>query len=312
MKKLAPVIVLALGLVGCSATSEAADSAISVENCGNTISLDAVPQRVVLQDASSVETLSELGVLDTVVAKAGFFPEVYFDDATNAKLAEIPTLSDRLNTTGHLEISKEAVMANNPDLIIGYSSSVSADTVSDVPVVNEPGFCGEVHDASWEDVNDQIDLYATLFDESSRAETLKQSVAERVAALDKTVGEGKTVAVVYPGIEGATMYGYGKDSMSNPIVESVGLTNVFGDQQDRVFEISAEQLVAANPDVILLLHSGESGAVDAVTSLPGADAITAVRDNKILPLELAFAEPPTPLAVQGAKKLEEFLQTEIS
>ncbi|WP_018298107.1 ABC transporter substrate-binding protein [Corynebacterium lubricantis] len=312
MKKIVPVLILApalaLGLTGCTTSSEASDAAITVENCGNTFSLDAAPERVVLQDASSVETLSQLGVLDRVVAKAGFFPEVYFDDETNAQLADIPTLSDRLNTSGHLEISKEAVMAESPDLIIGYSNSVSADTVSDVPVINEPGFCGEVHDASIEDVNDQIDLYATLFDESSRAESLKEDVASRVAALDQTAGEGKTVAVVYPGIEGATMYAYGKDSMSNPVVTSVGLTNVFGDQQDRVFEISAEQLVAANPDVILLLHSGESGAVDAVTTLPGADAITAVRENQILLLELAFAEPPTPLAVDGAEKLEAFLQ----
>lgn len=309
MKKLAPILAASLLLAGCTSTeSEGDQAAITVENCGNTFSLDAAPERVVLQDASSVETLAQLGVLDRVVAKAGFFPEVYFDEETNAQLAEIPTLSDRLDTSGHLEISKEAVLAEDPDLIVGASSSVSADTVSEVPVVNEPGFCGEVHDASFDDVNDQIDLYATLFDKPERAEELKQDVAARVDGLDAEAGEGRTVAVVYPGIEGATMYGYGRDSMSNPVVESVGLDNVFADQQERVFEISAEQLVAADPDVIVLLHSGEDGAVDAVTELPGADAITAVREDQILPLELAFAEPPTPLAVDGAEQLEAFLQ----
>src|SRR5699024_11643016 len=78
-----------------------------VENCGNTWGFDTVPQRVVVQDVSAVQTLAELGVLDSVVAKAGYFPDTYFDDETFQQVDAIPTLTDRLGEAGHLEITKE-------------------------------------------------------------------------------------------------------------------------------------------------------------------------------------------------------------
>ena len=84
--------------------------------------------------------------------------------------------------------------------------------------------------------------------------------------------------------------------------------NVFSDVKERVMEISAEQLVAADPDVILLLHSGEDDLEAHVTSLPGAAGIAAVRERAIIPMLLAHAEPPTPMAVDGAELLEEALR----
>src|SRR5699024_10388085 len=75
-----------LAVAGCTAqqqsSSEATGDHYTVENCGNTWGFDTVPQRVVVQDVSAVQTLAELGVLDSVVAKAGYFPDTYFDDET--------------------------------------------------------------------------------------------------------------------------------------------------------------------------------------------------------------------------------------
>ncbi|APT91975.1 ABC transporter substrate-binding protein [Corynebacterium phocae] len=304
MKKLA--LLGALLLTACG-TSPEAPSAYSVDNCGHTFDFERAPERVVLQDVSPVLTLSELGVLDKVVAKAGFYPEEYFSPELNSQVESIKTLSDRLDATGHLQISKEAIVAERPDLVIGYSDAYSPDTVTDTPVVMDPGFCGEVKEASWSHVDDEIDLYAQIFQAEEAAQALKDDVAAQVKALDSSAGAGRTVAVLYPGTEGGTLYAYGKDSMSNPIVTSLGLKNVFGDTAERVFEISAEQLVAKNPDVILILNSGEDRVVESVTSLPGAQTITAVQKKAILPMLLTFAEPPSPMAVKGAQKLEQFL-----
>jgi len=58
----------------------------------------------------------------------------------------------------------------------------------------------------------------------------------------------------------------------------------------------------------VLLNSGEENLKSYVTTLPGAHAISAVQQDQIIPLELAFAEPPTPFAVEGAKRLEQALK----
>lgn len=302
----------ALMLSGClsggGASAGTAEEGYAVDNCGHTFEFTSPPERIVLQDVSAVKTLAALGVLEKVVAKAGYFPEEYFDDETNAVLGGIKTLSDRLGESGHLEITKEAVIAENPDLVVGVSNAVNPETVSAVPVINEPGFCGEARNASFEHVYKEIDLHAAIFQQQGRAEAFKDELRARVAAIDDRVGRGRSVAVLYPAVKGSTIYAYGADSMSNPIVEAVGLMNVFSDVKERVMEISAEQLVAADPDVILLLHSGEDDLEAHVTSLPGAAGIAAVRERAIIPMLLAHAEPPTPMAVDGAELLEEALR----
>ena len=310
------VVGATLALSACSASehnvakqNSTADGAgaYTVANCGRDVAFPKAPERVVLQDATGVQTIADLGKLDSVVAKAGFFPREYFTDDINAQLDAIPSLSDRLNNTGHIQITKEAVVAEQPDLIVGESDTVNPDTVPDVPMISEPGFCGAIDDADWSDVDAQIDLYADSLGVSDRAEGVKDQVHSAVEKLDSSVGKGRKVAFVYPGIDGGTTYGYGNASMADPVAESLGLDNVFKDVDERVFEISAEQLVAADPDIIVVLNSGEENAVEAVTSLPGAQSISAVRSQAVIPMYLAEIEPASPLSATGAKKLQEIL-----
>lgn len=312
MKRLESIVAVActVATLTACATEGNETPAYTVANCGREVAFAHAPERIVLQDVTGVQTLADLGMLDKVVAKAGFFPHEYFDDEVNAQLDSIPSLSDRLNSTGHIQITKEAVMAENPDLIVGYSDTVNPDTVTDVPIISEPGFCGEVTDASWSDVDAQVDLYAAALGAPERAEAVKEDLQTRVGGLDATAGAGKKVAFVYPGVDGGTTYGYGKASMADPVAESLGLDNVFGDVDERVFEISAEQLVSANPDIIVVLNSGEDDAAGAVTSLPGAENIPAVRSGKVIPMYLAEIEPASPLSVTGAEKLQGILNAQ--
>lgn len=46
-KKFAPLLIAPLILAGCS-SAETEDTAISLQNCGRTVTLDAPPERVVL------------------------------------------------------------------------------------------------------------------------------------------------------------------------------------------------------------------------------------------------------------------------
>lgn len=293
----------------CSCAAPLPDpAAYTVANCGRDVAFSRAPERIVLQDATGVQTLADLGMLDKVVAKAGFFPREYFNDEVAAQLDSIPSLSDRLNTTGHIQITKEAVVAQQPDLIVGYSDTVNPDTVTDVPVISEPGFCGAIADAEWSDVGVQVDLYAAALGVPERAEAVTADLRARIDRLDSSAGGGQKIAFVYPGIDGGTTYGYGMVSMADPVAQSLGLVNVFGDVDERVFEISAEQLVAADPDIIVVLNSGEDDAAGAVTSLPGAQSIAAVRSGRVVPMYLAEIEPASPLSVTGAEKLQKILQ----
>ncbi|WP_297004206.1 ABC transporter substrate-binding protein [uncultured Corynebacterium sp.] len=301
-----------LVVASCS-TSE--DAPIRVDNCGTTVSFDAPPQSITLLKSAAVPTLERLGVLDRVTAKAGVFPTEYYDDATNSALAGIPSITDKLNPEGHVQVSREEVVATGADLVLGSTDTINAQTMasSGIPLIEEPAFCGALEGpAAWDDAWDQIRTYGTVFDRETEADTYITELQDRLSSL--TPGPPLRVAVLYPTPGGGTTYAYGAGSMATPVVEAAGGVNIFADESDRVFEVSAEELVDRNPDVIITLHSTETGddgadaMVSTAASLPGIDRTTAGRHGRIMPLMLNYAEPPTPLAVDGVEKVADYLR----
>lgn len=302
-------------LAGCS-SSPSSEKEVTVRNCGAEVTVVQPPHRVFVSDSAPVATLSHLGVLDTVTARAGVYPPSYFDATTQHALDAIPSLTDRVDAKGHLQISKEQVLADNPDVVLGSTDTVNRQTLAshNIPVIEEPAFCDAIKgSASWNDVWDQISLYGTIFDRQQQASSYIDELKKQLAHnTDGAAGRNRSVAVMYPEVGTSTAYAYGSTSMSHPIVESAGLRNVFADQDKRVFEVSAEELVARNPDVIIALYTdGDPNAVvKAIENQQGASSVTAVKNKTILPLLLNYAEPATPLAVEGVGKINAFLRGE--
>ena len=310
-----------LSVTACSAagdtqvqTTNTADT-ISVDNCGDTVTFAGVPQRVTLLDNPAVSTLAALGVLDRVTAKAGLYPTEYYSEEVATQLDQIPTLTDQVDATGHLQIARETVVATTPDLVIGSSDTVNRQTLrpNGIPLLDEPVYCGSLDgEVTFDDAWDQVELYGTVFGKEDVAAGYIATLKERVEAVMEAVpgDEERTVAVLFPTPGSPATYAYGTGSMSHPLVTAAGLENVFADETERVFEVTAEELISRNPDVIIALHtdSNVDAIRTAVRELPGAEALTAVRDDAILPMLLSYAEPPGPLAVDGLEQLAGYLE----
>lgn len=308
-------------LTGCDSGTEAtggdttsADGyPVTVENCGAEVTFESEPERLVLLKSASVPALHSLGVLDRAVARAGAFPEKYFDDETLAELDEFPQLTSDVDATGHLQISKDVVIAESPDLVFGEVENLPRQSLaqSDIPLLEEPAFCATGADESpdFESVYHQVEVYGEVFNKQDQAETVVTDLQDRVAAAEAKVDEDeqRTAAVLYPTVGGGTTYAYGTGSMAHPQLEAAGFTNVFEDTSERVFEVSSEQLLGRDPDVIILLHSeGDPQAVeDSLANLPGADTLSAVQNDQVMTQLLNFTEPATPLAVTGLEHIVE-------
>ena len=283
---------------------------VSVSNCGATVGFDSAPERVVLLKSSAVPFLHELGVMGTVIARAGQYPDEYYDDATRAELDEIPLLTDELDSSGHLRISQEVVIGQAPDLVLGEVDNLSRETLDAVgiPLLEEPALCEQAGDApELADIYDQLELYGRVFDRPAEARAAVDRLRARVAAVEEQVGRGsgRTAAVLYPTVGGGTTYAYGTGSMADPQLRAAGFTNVFGDVDERVVEVTLEELLGRDPDVLVLLHSeGEPEPVEeALTALPGAEELTAVRNGDVMTQLFNFTEPPSPLSVDGLERI---------
>ncbi|PFG44915.1 iron complex transport system substrate-binding protein [Georgenia soli] len=312
-------IVLAIGLGGCAGSPSTTGQQPDVDgypvvttNCGVEVTVDAPPERVVLLDSSPVAYLTALGVMDKVVARAGVYPSDYFDAATRSELARVPLLTDKLDTTGHLQISQEAVLAQRPDLVLGSAENLNREQLAaaGIPVLQEPSFCPGAPEApTFNTISDQLHTYGEIFDVEEQAAAAASELEGQLEQLtsETSTTARRTAAVLYPTVGGGSIYAYGTRSMAQPQLEAAGLINVFDDVHQRVFEVTREELIGRNPDVLVLLHSdGDPAAVaDAVTSLTGASAITAVANNDVLVQLFNFTEPPSPLSVKGLERIVE-------
>ncbi|MCR1782072.1 ABC transporter substrate-binding protein [Nocardioides carbamazepini] len=306
--------VLALSACGLNAAEKPAEGGsgpypLTVENCGAEVTFDAAPEHVVLLKSAAVPYLASLGVLDRVTARAGEYPRAYYDDATWAALEDIPALTGKTDTSGHLLVSKEVVIDQEPDLVLGEVDNLSRDTLGDVgiPLIEEPAMCAAgLDEPGFDDIRDQMTTYGEIFDRSEEAAAANAALEERVAALTaEPAARRRTAAVLYPTVGGGVTYAYGTRSMAHPILEAAGFENVFADTDERVFEVTPEELIGRDPDVLILLHSAGDPAkvAEAVTALPGAQSIAAVREDDLMPLLFNYVEPPTPLALDGLEQV---------
>ncbi|MET8521065.1 ABC transporter substrate-binding protein [Nocardioides sp. NPDC004968] len=282
---------------------------VTIENCGAEVTFDAPPERVVMLKSSAVPYLHALGVMDRVVARAGEYPADYYDAETQAGLDDIPLLTDEMDTSGHLQISKEIVIAEQPDLVLGEVDNLSRDTLDavDIDLLEEPAMCPEgVDDPGFDDIYSQLETYGKVFDREDEAAHAVADLRKRVTELEtKKVGEGRTAAVLYPTVGGGVTYAYGTRSMAHPQLEAAGFEDVFADVDERVFEVSTEDLLERDPDVIILLHNaGDPAKVEeSIAQLAGAEDLTAVRNGDVMAQLFNFTEPPSALSVDGLERI---------
>ena len=290
------------------------DYPLTVENCGEQVTLDAAPHRVVILGSSPIPLVEAAGALDRVIAKAGEFPDALYTDATRRAVAAIPTIGEGESASGTVQISQEVVVDQRSDLVIGYETETvkrAALTDSGIPMLILPGFCANKDlipkHQDFDDVYAQVEFWGKVFGTQDAAAAAVTSLRSRVAKAQAsfTPGEERSAATLFVSLGGGPLYAYGTSSMAHPQMAAAGLKNVFGDVDERVFEVTPEELVARDPEVLIILYvEGEPAAItDSLLQSPGVASLRAVSENQIYLHLFGFTDPPTPLSVDGLEKI---------
>ena len=296
-------------------TNSSAGFPLTYTNCEREIILDAAPERVLLMEAAAPSLLFAAGAMDRVVARIEDFPEEYYTPDEMAILDAIPALQAEATSTGGVEVSLEAIIEYEPDMVIGFDTdTITHEALADVGIelYVMPPFCDNPPKPSFDSIVDEVRFYGLLFGTSAIADPAADALAATVAsAADAPVADGKTAAALYVSSDGSAIYAYSALGMVHPQMEALGMTNVFAELSERVPEVSIEEVIDRNPDVLVLLYDDTGLTPEQITALvtdlPGASSIRAVSTGAVYPLLFNFAEPPTPLVVKGLEILSEQL-----
>lgn len=279
---------------GTPTPSSATAFPLTLDNCGVEVTVDAPPQRVLTVKSTSTELMLALGLGDRVVGQA--FPDGPVPDEWAQAAAAIPLVSERVP-------GQEAVLGLAPDLVYaGWESALTADGVGDrgelaalgiASYVNPPACRGEAYrpdPLTFDDVFAAITEAGDLFGVPGRAADL---VAEQRDALTTiTPAEGDLTALWYSSGSGTPYVGAGIGA-PQLILQTAGLTNLMADVHDSWASVSWEEVVARDPDVIVLVDSSWNTAahkIEVLESNPATAVLRAVREHRYVTVPFAASE----------------------
>lgn len=330
MKALIPLAAAALLLAGCgtSAADRASQSASAnttasapggaaypaeVDSCGKSIKFDKKPENVLILGGTGLPNLDALGLTDQLDLRAGTKNFGTGQEELQAKYEAIKEVSSSEIETGGVKVATEVVLENKIDLVIGYEEGVDREALekAGVQLYSPAAFCPNysVKKAGWELIDQEVNNLAAIFGVPEKAKEVAAERAKSVESLKAAANEKGTGIALYITPGAPNFYAYGTSSMVQPIFEANGLKNSYDDNTTRVFDGSMEDILARNPDwlVLLALDASEEETLTAFKSFQGADKLKAVADNKVVVLPFALTDPPTMLSIQGATALSEKL-----
>ncbi len=299
-----------------SAAGSSADAGAfptTVTTCGTDITLEKAPERVMFMNATGVEAMHQLGVLDKTVVRSGNMDLSVFDKEVADHVESIESLEGEKMDTGGSVISTEAILEQRVDLVIGYVAGVDQEALAKagVPVYTPDAFCPEysIDKADFDLVYKEVDTMAQLFGVQDRAKEVNEMLKKEVPT-PAAGAENGTAAVVYvtPGVQ--KLWTYGPSSMVQPILEANGLKNVYDDQKERVPEMSVEDVLQRDPETVILLH-GEGPPADAEKTFrgfKGVEELQAMKNDRFIVMPFVLTDPPSPLSIKGAEELKERLE----
>lgn len=282
-------------------TSPSASAAVSfpvtlTDDEGTKVAIPAAPSRIVSLMPAVTETLFALGVGDKVVGKAQDFT-LYPPQAS-----AVPDV-EKFNN-GAVSVDVEKIVAAKADLVIaGGNFGTPSDTVAKlrslgipVLVVYAPNVAGVLSD---------ISLIGQAVGKPDTAAAITAQMQSAFDAVEAAVASAPKPRVYYEIGEG---YAPADNSFLAEMITDAGGVPITTGSTTK-WDISAEKLLKADPQIVLLADFSKPS--DAIKR-PGWSTMSAVKDNKVAPIDDTLISRPGPRLFLGLQLLAAAIHPELT
>ena len=274
---------------------------ISVDNCGDTLTFNAVPERMVVHDINMSEMAFALGLQDRMVGVTGISGWYKTTPEFDGQLGGIPELAPKYPTL-------ENLVAATPDLFFAgwyYGMKPGGDVTPEtlaphgIQTLILTESCihldKERPAASFELLFSDVARLGQIFGKDDEAAELISGWKARIAEIGAEAGDasGKRVFLYDSGDD--KPFTAGKYAMPTAMIEALGATNITADLDTSWGTTSWEAVAAADPEFLILLdYQSGGGAADLLAFLkqhPVMKHTTAVRNEAFVPLRYEELTP---------------------
>ncbi|HHY12228.1 MAG TPA: cobalamin-binding protein [Firmicutes bacterium] len=257
-----------------------------VDSTGRTVTIEAMPERIVSLAPSNTEMLYACGLESKVVGVTTFcnYPE---------------EVKDKEKVGGFSDPSIEKIVALEPDLVLATTIHHKfLDEMENLGLTVLVMNAGSV-----KEVMDEIQLLGKVsgnVDETKDVVSNMQGKVDQVKQALKDVSDDEKVKVFYMLWDEPIMT-IGPNTLLNDVITLAGGVSVSGDAGTDYPTYSLETLVDKDPEAIIFTVMGTGGGIDPerVKAQDGWNAISAIKNDRIYGIDDDLMSRPGPRIVDG-------------
>lgn len=258
--------------------------------CFYSLNLQAKPQRIISLAPHITELIYAIGANEQLVAVSDF------SDYPQAALA-LPRVAS------YAGINVEAIIALQPDLIIAWQNGNSA---ADIKRLQQFGFNVKFSNPlTLDDIATELIYFGQLTGQQQQAEQQAALFTEQLTALRQQYQTKKRLKVFFA-MSTKPLSTVANNAWPQQMLTICAADNIFANSKGDYPQLGIEQVLAAQPDVIIHAKAGTNNAELASAerkNWQGYKAIPAVAKQQFLTVNADYLYRTTPRTVIGIQQL---------
>ncbi len=292
MKKFFAILLFAL-LFGIEGRATAATF---TDEAGRKVEVKGPPQRIVSVAPSVTEILFALGLGDRVAGVSVYcqFP---------------PEALKKEKIGGYINPSLEKIVALKPDLVIGIAEGDLKSFVDKLAGLKIPVYIANPQNVS--EVLTSIQKIGEVTFSSPSARKIVAGMKERIQEIQGRV-RGRPLFRVLHILNFDPLISAGKGTFVDDLIRLAGGRNLAEKAQGRYPRFSMEEVLAQDPEVILLASmKSQDPMTEQRQWWERWKTVSAVKDNRIYVLDSDLIHRPSPRVVDGLEQVARAIHPEV-
>jgi iron complex transport system substrate-binding protein len=303
LRKILVLILLAVTVSACGSPlpPPAPGPTTFTDGSGRTVTLKLPVERIVSLAPSNTEVLFSIGAGTQVVGR-----DSYSDYPAEARNA--PDIGG-----GFTALNMELILSKKPDLVLA-SPLTPPEQIADL---DKAGLTVYVlpNPKTFDELYTNLQLAGKITGHENEAGTLVESLKARVQAVVSKVALASARPTVYYELDATdpnAPYTSGPDTFVDLLIRTAGGENFGGKLKGDWVQISVEQILAQQPDLIVLGDNTYGGITpEQVKARAGWGTLKAVEDGKVFTFDDNTVSRPGPRLVDGLEAMAKLLHPDL-
>ena len=276
------------------AATEAAFPLTFSDSADIDVTLDAPAQRIVSYSPGATEILFAIGAGDRVIAADEF--------------SDFPAAAAALDKVAYSDPDPERALTLDPDFLI-----MTSRQVEQAPQFRQAGLNVAllIEPDTLDGVIENVRLLGRVTGNVTQANALADDMQARIDAVIAAIaGNDDAAPVVFYELTN-DLYTAGPDTFIGGMLTLLGARNVAEGATSPFPQLTAEAVIDADPNVVLLTDAEFGESFETVAARPGWSGVSAVVDQRVFPLDPDLVNRPGPRIVDGFETMAALLYPDL-